>query len=95
MDMKFIIENDVLFIKRWGVIYPGDMEKSMENLLKNPEFKNIRKIYSDLTECDITKLTTQDVDDYAKFYYEKCAHVKTAAIVKSDLNYGFRSIWLW
>jgi hypothetical protein len=90
MSTKFIfdIENRIVFIKRFGLVGPGEIGDTMREITCHPEFKNVDKLLVDATASDHSKISTGELTQYAKFCENELKNLTVAIVAPQDLSFG-------
>lgn len=87
---KFDIENRILFVKRFGSIKPGELADEMQEITSHSEFNGIDRLLSDLTEGDMTAISTEELERHAEFCRIKFKNLSAVALLApEDLAFGF------
>jgi hypothetical protein len=81
-------EQGTAFIRRWGHIAPGEMQKGTLDLEAHPLFKTITKSLSDASEADFSEISSDELESHAEYCAPRLRHIKIAIIAPSDLLYG-------
>ncbi len=86
---KFDIESRILFVKRFGSIKPGELTDEMQQITSHSDYKGIDRLLSDLTESDLTAISTEELERHAELCRSKFKNLSAVALLApEDLAFG-------
>ncbi len=90
MSFKFKIDTvkRIVFVKRFGLILPGEFGNALQEITCHPDFKNIDKLLTDATDSDVSTISTAELTKHAAFCKNKIKHLTVAIIAPKDLTFG-------
>ncbi len=88
--MKYIIDKEkrIIFMKRLGAISPEEFKNGMLEITAHKDFIIANKLYSDLSGSDLSTLSHEELNEYAKFCGEKLNQLLIVMVVPQNLNFG-------
>jgi len=86
---KFDIENRILFVKRFGSIKPGELAEEMQKMTSQSEYSGIDRLLTDLTESDLTAISTDELERHAELCRNKFKNLSAVALLApKDYTFG-------
>lgn len=85
---EFDLEQSTIFLRREGVIKKDELKNSLKEICSHEEFSQMKKIFANISNCNLKHLTRPDVIEYSEYYNMNCLHLKSGVIVTSDLSFG-------
>jgi len=86
---KIDTENRTVFVKRNGLISPGEPTDAMQKITIDSDFKNINKLLSDLSKSDLSAISNEEWSRHAEFCKKIFKNLTAVAIVApTDHSFG-------
>lgn len=90
MATEIVIDNKqyTAFIKRTGLIKPGEMLQGTKDIISDPSFAEIRKSLSDISTADFSDISADEFEWHARYCREKFTGIKVAIVAPRDDLFG-------
>jgi hypothetical protein len=76
------------FIQKSGQIAPGELLKSIQNLVSSPKFGDVTKILIDTTKADFQNLEYTEICNYAEYCGTVLKDFRIVIIAPTDVAFG-------
>ncbi|MCP3926368.1 MAG: hypothetical protein GY714_27720 [Desulfobacterales bacterium] len=90
MGIKYIIDKEkkIIFVKRFGAISPEEFINGMLEITAHKDFSKANKLYSDMSVSNLSTLSLEELNQYARFCGEKLNQLLIIVVVPQNLNFG-------
>lgn len=87
-------EKRVIFIKRFGLIQPKELNSEIQKIIEHPDYKNVDKVFSDFSESNLSKLSITELVEHAMFCRKAFKDLEFVAVVSpNNLPLGISSMF--
>ena len=76
------------FIHQSGQIAPGELLKSIQNLVSSPKFGDVTKIFIDMSKADFQNLTYTEICNYAEYCGTELKYFRIVIVAPTDVVFG-------